>query len=406
MLGVAVSPPLVRAQNTDEVFVYVFAYTASTDSLTQYFGNRSDCTVHFFDLSNATHSKAFVTIVNLLTREGVEVLPPELCSSCELYHHTWDEILLTYASPLIGFSSNRRLMTITIAVTDIGTLDWAQTRKAEEGLAVRSISRTFDVTDGDGLTQLEQTLFSTSASGDMGADILQVLPLVVMAAAVDAVNPCAFYVLIVFLSLIALRQGKTTVLKAGVSYATALFVTYSLMGFGFLRVIGFVREARLFIVLFGVSIGIRAVMNFIFGLFGITLGLRDTLETVLPRKFKRVPDAFAAKMSSYLRKASDNPASAFLIGVAVSVLLLPCTSGPYLIALSLIADVKTAIEGVGLLTLYNFIMVTPFIGITVGIYWFNVKTAQLKQWSSTRQKWVNLLAGAVMLLLSLYLLFL
>jgi len=63
-------------------------------------------------------------------------------------------------------------------------------------------------------------------------DIYSLLPLIVMAAAADAVNPCEFYVLAVFLSLIFFRIGRRAVLKAGTAYATAIFAVYYLMGFG------------------------------------------------------------------------------------------------------------------------------------------------------------------------------
>jgi len=151
-------------------------------------------------------------------------------------------------------------------------------------------------------------------------------------------------------------------------------------------------------------VGFRVVLNFVFGIFGLSLGLRDTIGAFLNRKFKRVPEFFSKRLSTHLRRASENPMMAFAIGVVASSFLLPCTSGPYLIALSLIANLETLVEGLFLLTVYNGIIITPFIAITLGVYTLKLKTSELKRWSSQKQKWLNLAAGLLMIFLSLYLL--
>jgi len=124
---------------------------------------------------------------------------------------------------------------------------------------------------------------------------------------------------------------------------------------------------------------------------------------VLFRSFKRVPEFFFKRLSAYLRRVSENPMMAFAIGVVASAFLLPCTSGPYLIALSLIANLETLFEGLFLLTVYNGIIITPFLAITLGVHTLELKTSDLKRWSSKRQKWLNLIAGLLMIFLSLYL---
>ena len=240
-------------------------------------------------------------------------------------------------------------------------------------------------------------------SAEVHANIYHLLPLIIMAAAVDAINPCEFYVLVVFLSLVFFRIGRKAILKAGIAYSVAIFIIYYLMGFGLLQLIAYVQEARLLIVILGFSVGLRAVLNFVFGVFGLSLGFRDTIGTFLNRKFKRVPEFFSKRLSAYLRGASENPMMAFVIGVAASAFLLPCTSGPYLIALSLIANLETLLEGLFLLTVYNGIIITPFLAITLGIYMLKLKIGELKRWSSRKQRWLNLIAGLLMILLSLYL---
>jgi len=198
-------------------------------------------------------------------------------------------------------------------------------------------------------------------------------------------------------------MGRKTVLKSGIAYSVAIFVIYYLMGFGLLKLILYVQEARLLVVILGISVGVRAVLNFVFGVFGLSFGLRDAIGSFLNRKFTRVPQFFSKRISVYLRMASERPMTAFIIGVVTSTFLLPCTSGPYLIALSLIASLETVAEGLFLLTVYNAVIITPFLAITLGIYMLKLRTGELKSWASKKQRWLNLIAGLLMILLSLYL---
>lgn len=176
-----------------------------------------------------------------------------------------------------------------------------------------------------------------------------------------------------------------------------------MMGLGIWRLIGYVREAKLFIVILGLSLGLRSILNFVFGLFGLSIGLRETIGNFLNRRFRRVPKFLSERVAQNLRSFSDKPISAFFIGVITSIFLLPCTSGPYLIALSLIAEVETQMQGFLLITLYNSIFIAPFIVIALGIHLLKMKTGELKRWSSSRQGWLNLVSGLIIVVLSAYL---
>ncbi len=235
-------------------------------------------------------------------------------------------------------------------------------------------------------------------------NVFSLLPMIVVAAAVDAINPCAFYVLIVFLSFIFFQFGRKTVLKIGIAYSAAVFITYYAMGFGFLQLFSYIQEMNILVIFFGLSIGFKSILNFAFSIFGLSLGIRDSIEAFFNRKFKRIPNSISKRFSKFLRRASENITTALVIGSATSIFLLPCTSGPYFIALSLIANLKTMFEGLILLIVYNGIMIAPFLAITLGIYTLTLKTRDLKTWSSEKKRWLNLITGILMMLLSFYLL--
>ena len=222
-------------------------------------------------------------------------------------------------------------------------------------------------------------------------DIYSLLPLVVTAALVDAINPCEFYVLVVFLSLVFFRIGKKAVLKAGLAYSVAVFLTYYLMGFGLWRLMDYAQQLRFFVVA-------------VFGFLGLVVGFREVLGAVLEKEPKRVPDTLSKKLSDRLRRVSDNPLTAFGIGIVSGVFLLPCTSAPYFTALILISDLESLVEGLALLTVYNGIIIVPFIAITLGVHTLKLRTAELKVWSAERQRWLNIVSGLLIILLALYLL--
>lgn len=386
-------PVAALAQPSGEVYIYSFPESPSSEILLRYFNNKSGWKVIDYDLNNSTYSYEFTKIVYTLATEGVEVVPPGICISCELAHgRTWEQIYLSYCSPLIGFFRNGRLTAITIAITDYNVLDQALMVDDKDCVKVFTFPyRTFNLTGEDIRIRLEGNFFLGQEELD-DTDFLRLLPLIITAAAVDTINPCEFSVLIVFLSLVVFRTGRKAVLKAGIAFSIAIFIIYYLMGFGLLQLITYAQEARLLIVILGVSVGLY-------------IGLRDTIGSFLNKKFKRVPEFFSKRLSAYLRRVSENPMMAFAIGVVASAFLLPCTSGPYLIALSLIANLETLLEGLFLLTVYNSIIMIPFLAITLGIYMLKLKTGELKRWSSQKQRWLNLVAGLLMIFLSLYLLF-
>ena len=302
--------------------------------------------------------------------------------------------------PLIGVFKKGRLTAIVFSVHS--EKDWEDIVRAEyEGVPVYS-----NLYDLNGKLHYDKILTDQNMIDTIAKlftndeqiesiighrDLNSLLPFIVMAALVDAVNPCEFYVLAVFLSLIVFRFGRKAVLKDGLAYAIAIFIAYYLLGVGILRLIGYAQQMRFLIAA-------------IFGFLGFVMGFREVLGVILSKEFKNVPDFFSKKLSVYLRKASENPMSAFIIGLVSGIFLLPCTSAPYLIALSLIASLQSILEGMFLLTIYNGIIMVPFIAITLGIYVLQLKTGDLKRWSSGRQKWVNVASGLLIIFLGLYLL--
>ena len=93
-----------------------------------------------------------------------------------------------------------------------------------------------------------------------------------------------------------------------------------------------------------------------------------------------------------------------MVGILAGILLLPCTSTPYLVILSLLSTLENLYEGLILLILYNIVMVIPLLILTLGVYLLSFKTSELKSWSSKNRRVLNSVMGLMIVFLSFYLL--
>ena len=160
------------------------------------------------------------------------------------------------------------------------------------------------------------------------------------------------------------------------------------MGLGLYSALQATKITRLFYILI-------AILAIIVGLFN----LKDYLW--YGKWFKmEVPDAWRPKMKYLIHKVTSVP-GAFLIGFIISLFLLPCTSGPYIVVLGLLAHTTTRITALWLLLLYNLIFILPMILITLGIY-FNFTTPEkAEEWRIRKLRTLHLIAGAIILLMGI-----
>ncbi|MBM3291311.1 hypothetical protein FJY84_01380 [Candidatus Bathyarchaeota archaeon] len=204
-----------------------------------------------------------------------------------------------------------------------------------------------------------------------------------VAAFMDAINPCALSILLVILSLLYHSPDKRFILKTGIAYSGAVFLTYLIMGLGFLHIFSNITILKNLILIVPIFFGMLSIYGFFVG------------------ERKNVPESFSRIMNKYIEKVS-NPLSGFVAGFVTGILVLPCSSAPYFIALNLLSGRATQFSGFILLVLYNLIIVLPFILITIGVHTLRIQTIDLRMWVSGKRRWINLLVGIGLILLSLY----
>lgn len=211
------------------------------------------------------------------------------------------------------------------------------------------------------------------------------------AALADAINPCAFAVLVLLLATVMNAKGKKQALWSGLLFSLAIFISYFLMGLGLYKVITLFNLPKYI----SVAIGVLAII----------IGLANLKDTFWYGKYfvMEVPFKWRPKMQSIIKHVAS-PMGAFFTGFLVSLFLLPCTSGPYVLILGLLAERVELARTVSLLILYNFIFIIPMLLITIGMH-YGVRLGKLDELRQKNIKALHLIVGSVMLFIGFYLLY-
>lgn len=182
------------------------------------------------------------------------------------------------------------------------------------------------------------------------------LGVVTTAALLDSINPCAISVLILTVGfLLSLQKTKKEILKIGLTYILALYLTYLFIGLGVLRALSF----------FGFPNFIARIGATILALTGL-INLAGYFIPNFPIKLK-ISNSAHGVLAKYMAKATYP--SVFVLGILVGLYEFPCTGGPYLSILSLVNHTQTFATGLWYLIYYNFIFVLPLIIILLISSW-------------------------------------
>ncbi len=175
------------------------------------------------------------------------------------------------------------------------------------------------------------------------------LPLIVGAALIDGINPCAFGVLIFLLSYLAkTTKSPHQMLVNGTIYIFAVFLTYLLAGIlllGALRALG-KTGAIVYIIIGGLIIlaGLIEIKDFFWYGKGFSL-------SIFPSEAERI--------KRYARHIGCSWYTAFFLGVFVALVELPCTGAVYLAVLTLMTQAGISTQNFTFLLVYNFIFILP-----------------------------------------------
>ncbi|MGA9397220.1 MAG: cytochrome c biogenesis protein CcdA [Anaerolineaceae bacterium] len=224
------------------------------------------------------------------------------------------------------------------------------------------------------------------------------LPTVIVAGAVDGINPCAFTVLLLFITalLSTLKSGEYSIASTrarlvgmGSIYIGAVFLTYLALGVGLLKAADFFTRQHL-----PARIG---------ALVAILIGLWMVKDYFLPDWGLKLQAP--GKIGEIAHKAAQKATVPALIvgGFLIGLCTVPCSGAVYLGVLSLLALQPTAMLGYGYLLLYNIIFILPLVAILV-LAAARPTLSRLAHWNLHHKEWVRLALGAGVVIMGLIIL--
>jgi cytochrome c biogenesis protein CcdA len=95
-----------------------------------------------------------------------------------------------------------------------------------------------------------------------------------------------------------------------------------------------------------------------------------------------------------------SPGGAFIIGFIVTLFLLPCTIGPYVVASGLLSELGL-LGALPWLLYYNLIFILPMIAITLIVYFGFARVEDVSGWKEKNIRKLHLIAGILLLLVGL-----
>ena len=211
------------------------------------------------------------------------------------------------------------------------------------------------------------------------------LAIVLGAAVIDSINPCAIGV-ILFLSSVLLKvsSDKSLLLRLGLIYIATVYVVYTFSGLG---LVWFQHTL--------ISKGYAEIIGVTVGAFVILLGLIELKDFFWYGKGVSLEISPKHKEKIIALTEKISVLGIITIGAFVALVELPCTGGPYLAITAILAK-SFDLQALIYLLIYNGIFVAPLIAILLLIY-FGSSTVRLKQLRQKKRKWMNLSSGILMI---------
>ncbi|PIP18848.1 MAG: hypothetical protein COT38_04990 [Candidatus Omnitrophica bacterium CG08_land_8_20_14_0_20_41_16] len=272
-----------------------------------------------------------------------------------------------------------------------------------------------------------------SARGiDLAAYFKEFKPIAILTAGLaDGINPCAFTVIIFFISYLALQgYRKRELIIIGFSFISAVFITYILIGLGIFNFFYRMQGFRLFSRIFNISVGIFSIILGALAAYdlvkfrrtqdteGLILQLpkvvKDRIHSVIGLHYRK-PEGSGLASDSQSHKAQGNTGdkprvgllrliiSALITGFLVSILEAVCTGQLYLPTITFI--LKTTpfkLRAFTYLIIYNIMFIFPLLVIFI-LALFGVTSGQFANFLKKHLAGVKIIMAFMFFSLGLFL---
>jgi len=185
-------------------------------------------------------------------------------------------------------------------------------------------------------------------------------------------------------------KNRKQVLWAGLAFVGAVFVTYFIYGLLIVRAFDLIQN-------------ISSIKDYLYkglGVVAIILGLLEVKDFFFYKPGgigTEMPLLFRPKVQQILAKITS-PLGAFGLGMFVTLFLLPCTIGPYVI-LGGMLSYGEFISSLPYLGIYNLIFILPMVVIILLVFLGSKNIKQISDWKEKNIKILHLIIGIIFILL-------
>jgi hypothetical protein len=240
---------------------------------------------------------------------------------------------------------------------------------------------------GEQPIQDEATLLKVPGIGDIDTDTLSLPMLTLMIAAMDAFNPCAFFVLLFLLSLLVHQRDKRRMLIIGgvfVLFSGLMYFAFMAAWLGLFRIMGTLPWVTMAAGLLALLIGLVNVKDFFYFKQGISLSIPASRKADIFQRGRRI--LAASNLPTML-------AATVLLAIAANFYELLCTAGfPMVYTRLLTLHLDNPVSHLLYLALYNLIYILPLLLILLVF----VHTMGARKLSEREGRLLKLLSGLMM----------
>ncbi len=216
-------------------------------------------------------------------------------------------------------------------------------------------------------------------------------PLITIAGLVDGINPCAIGMMLLLVGYLVVFANKPErVLKTGLVYIGAIYVTYLIIGLFFYQSATLIdaspyrKPFNLALALILLTAGLINIKDYFRPGWGVSLGIPEVSRPFLMKWVEKI----------------SLPATAFL-GIVVTLLESPCSLPIYVGTAKILAQSGFDFPVVlGYLGYYNLLFVLPLIIILVLVW--KGKDMVVLEWEHRNKRYMKLSLGLFLIILALF----
>ncbi|MGQ9626259.1 MAG: hypothetical protein ACUVV0_05055 [Anaerolineae bacterium] len=230
------------------------------------------------------------------------------------------------------------------------------------------------------------------------------LLLVIGGGLIDGLNPCAFATIVFFISYLSfLERRGSEILAVGLAFTLGVFLTYFLIGLGFLKVLGSLPVMTTLRPWFNLAMALFCAVLAVLSLrdyFKARRGRPEDMSLRLPMRFRKLINRIirhSAGMSAFAGVA-------LITGFLVSTVEFACTGQVYIPIISGLSVPELRSRALSLLVIYNLAFIVPLVAIFL-LAFFGATSEQMGRFVSRHTSTIKFLTALLFLFLAAWLVY-